>query len=167
MINEYNGKCVCQSPNEMRVASKENLLEKLGKYREDIDELRKKECDLWEQHEQACNVYIDLLRTELINRNIKGKCFANIRDIHDDDTEKIKRIEYFRILEIEHVYKECVTLTCELFHKYEIESKTLFKFGNDSINISHEAISENNEISLEVFYQKRDEFWDEYKTYMK
>lgn len=166
MINECNGKFVCQSPNEMRVASKENLLEKLGKYRADIDELRKKECDLWEQHEQAGNAYIDLFKAELINRNIKGKCFVMIRDIHDN-TDKIKRIEYFRILEVEHVCMDMVYLTCDFFYKNEMESKILFKFGIDSISMSHEAISENNELSLEEFYKKRDEFWDEYKTYMK
>lgn len=166
MINECNGKFVCQSPNEIcDVTNKESLLEKLRENREDIDELVKTEQGLWRQCEQINQELINLFKIELINRNIKGKCFVSIRDIHNNGAD-IKDIEYFRVLGIEHVYSEYVTLTCDLFHKYETESKTLFKFGNDSVSYSHKDISENNEISPEVFYQKRDEFWDEYKTYM-
>lgn len=167
MFNEYDNQCVCKSPNAIcDVTNKESLLEKLKENRKDIDELVKTEQGLWRQCEQINQELINLFKIELINRNIKGKCFVSVRDIHNNGAD-IKNIEYFRILEIEHVYSEHVTLTCDLFHKYEMESKTLFKFGNDSVNYSHKDISEKNEISPEVFYQKRDEFWNEYKNYMK
>lgn len=64
--------------------------------------------------------YTELFKTDLINRNIKDKCFVsnkNINRIYDPGQNEVnsKYVEYFRVREIKYVYYNSITLVCDFF----------------------------------------------------
>lgn len=79
-----------------------------------------------------------------------------------------KYVEYFRVNEIKYVYYNSITLVCDFFNKYEDEnSKKAYHFGHGVIEVCHSALDEKNEITLQEFKQKREEYFNEYKEYVQ
>lgn len=79
-----------------------------------------------------------------------------------------KYVEYFRVREIKYVYYNSITLVCDFFNKYENDnSEKAYHFGHGVIEVLHSSLDEKNEITLQEFKQKREEYFNEYKEYVQ
>lgn len=150
---------------EVDLSSKESVLKR-------HKELEQVQRNLYDKMENLGKKYTELFKTELINRNIKGKCFVSDKNINSCygpiNDVKPKYVEYFRVTEIKYVYYNSITLVCDFFNKYEDEnSKKAYHFGHGVIEVLHSALDEKNEITLQEFKQKREEYFNEYKEYVQ
>lgn len=160
---------------EVDFSNKESVLARRKEIKNRISELEKTQNDLWSENSNLEKTYTELFKTDLINRNIKGKCFVSDKTVHENEIancyskdNNIKYTEYFRVIEIKYIYNRTVTLVCDYFNKYEDEnSKKAYHFGHGVIEVLHSALDEKNEITLQEFKQKREEYFNEYKEYVQ
>lgn len=150
---------------EEDLSNKESILER----RKELEQVQR---NLYDKMEILGKKYTELFKTDLINRNIKDKCFVSDKNINSCcgsiNDVNTKYVEYFRVTEIKYVYYNSITLVCDFFNKYEDEnSKKSYHFGHGVIEVCHSALDEKNEITLQEFKQKREEFYNEYKEYVQ
>ena len=150
---------------EEDLSNKESVLKK----RKELEELQR---NLYNKMDILEKKYTELLKTDLINRNIKDKCFVSDKNINSccgsiNDVNS-KYVEYFRVREIKYVYHNSITLVCDFFNKYENDnSEKAYHFGHGVIEVLHSSLDEKNEITLQEFKQKREEYFNEYKEYVQ
>lgn len=168
------GNDCCKSPSNCIVdtSSKEGLLKRREEVKIRMHELEQMQNDLWQENRNLDTAYTELLKTELINRNIVGKCFVSNKKANEfeccrSEDDKSTHSEYYRVVEIKHFYNRTVTLLCDFFNKHEKENEKAFHFGNGVIEVVHEMLDEKNEVSIEEFKQKREEYFNEYKEYVQ
>lgn len=151
---------------EEDLSNKESVLKK----RKELEELQR---NLYNKMGILEKKYTELFKTDLINRNIKDKCFVsnkNINRIYEPGQNEVnsKYVEYFRVREIKYVYYNSITLVCDFFNKYENDnSEKAYHFGHGVIEVLHSSLDEKNEITLQEFKQKREEYFNEYKEYVQ
>lgn len=144
-------------------SNKESVVKRREEIQSDIDKSFEKQRNLYNEMYALEDRYIEMFKADLINRNIKDKCFAYNKKEFD-----AKSVEYFRVTKIQYVYFDTITLYCEHFIKSEYEdSSIVYKFGNELIQVPCSALDEKNEITLQEFKQKREEYFNEYKEYVQ
>lgn len=140
--------------------NEEGVLKEIEKNKEGIKNANEEIDRLYRANNYLCERYTNLKKQDLINRNIIGKCF-----MHKEESEYGDYCIYFRVNSVQEVYSDMLTIKCDYFKKCEMNGENLFDFNNCVHNFNYKALE--NEISLEEFYQKRDEIWNEFKSYVK
>lgn len=70
---------------EVDFSNKESVLARRKEIKNRISELEKTQNDLWSENSNLEKTYTELFKTDLINRNIKGKCFVSDRTVHENE----------------------------------------------------------------------------------
>lgn len=140
--------------------NEEGILKEIEKNKEEIKNANEEIERLYRANNYLCERYTNLKKQDLINRNIIGKCFMD-----KEESEYGDYCIYFRVNSVQEVYSDMFTIKCDYFKKCKMNGENLFDFSNCVYNFNYKALE--NEISLEEFYQKRDEMWNEFKSYVK
>lgn len=152
------------------VNSKEGAINAIKNIEVNLENNERESNNLYRQINEYKNKLGELSLIELMNRGIIGKCFYSNGGVplkyylREGCEEKV--LSYFRIINIVSKDRDNINAHVEFFSLMTSKEDKFFKMSNETLYIKFSDLDSKYEIDKDTFYQKRDEFLNEFKAYM-
>lgn len=168
--NEPQGCCESKICGMEEVNSKEGAINAIKNIEVNLENNERESNNLYRQINEYKNKLGELSLIELMNRGIIGKCFYSNSGapfnyyLREDSETKV--LSYFRIIKIVSKTRDNIYANIEFFSLITDKENKLFQMKNGEFDIRFSDLDSKYEIDKDTFYQKRDEFFNEFKSYM-